>query len=303
MSVLAVALLVPASASAAATFEYSGPATTIARGKAIIFTVKTSGKATIRISGTPATNAKGLLTGATGTWLDVHPTQAAGGVLRWSAPKGFLVRNRPGSYWWQAYSGSTVGPVRKLTVTLPSGDRGRGKLYPHYGKRGHGSFYLSSANWPKSINGLRFQTVIRAAAKRWGLRALSWTTVKAGRHDGFNVAGFSTKVPKAALGQETEYSKHGKVIERDVLLSASANWNAGPGYPDLDQVDLESVLLHELGHFAGIRKHRSHCANSPMIVSLGTGEWWRGPKDHFLSGCSGQAASANQLFVRRVVKL
>jgi hypothetical protein len=40
-----------------------------------------------------------------------------------------------------------------------------------------------------------------------------------------------------------------------------------------------------------------------MILSLGTGEWWRGPKDHFLSGCSGQAASANQLFVRRVVKL
>jgi hypothetical protein len=193
--------------------------------------------------------------------------------------------------------------VRKLTVTLPAADRGRGKLYPHSGPHGHGSFYLSSANWPKSINGLRFQTVIRAAAQRWGLRALSWTTLKAGRHDGFNVAGFSTKVPKGALGQETEYAKHGKVIERDILLSATANWNAGPGYPDLDQVDLESVLLHELGHFAGVKKHRSHCANSPMIVSLGTGEWWRGPKDHFLSGCSGQAASANQLFVRRVVKL
>jgi hypothetical protein len=303
MSVLAVALALPATASAAATFQYSGPATTIARGKALKFTVQTTGKATIRISGTPATNTKGLLTGPTGTWVDVHPTQTAAGVLSWTAPKGFLISSRPGSYWWQAYSGSTVGPVRKLNVTLPSADRGRGKLYPRFGKRGHGSFYLSSANWPESINGLRFQAVIRTAAHRWGLRALSWTTLKAGRHDGFNVAGFSNKVPKGALGQETEYSKHGKVIERDILLRADADWNAGPGYPNLDQVDLESVLLHELGHFSGIKKHRSHCANSPMIVSLGSGEWWRGPKDHFLAGCSAQTSSANQLFRRRVVKL
>src|SRR4051794_16336323 len=108
MSVFSVALLVPASASAAATFEYSGPAATIARGKAVKFTVKTSVKATIRISGTPKTNAKGLLTGPTGTWLDVHPPQTAGGLLSWTAPSGFLVRSRPGSYWWQAYSGSTV---------------------------------------------------------------------------------------------------------------------------------------------------------------------------------------------------
>src|SRR5690242_11326652 len=127
MSVLALALLVPVSASAApTTFEYSGPAATIARGKAVKFTVKTSGKATIRISGTPNTNAKGLLTGPTGTWLDVHPSQTADGLLSWTAPSGFLVRSRPGSYWWQAYSGSTVGPVRKLTVTLPAADRGRG---------------------------------------------------------------------------------------------------------------------------------------------------------------------------------
>jgi len=304
MSVLAVALLAPASASAAATFQYSGPAANVARGKAVTFTVKTPGKATIRISGTPATNSKGLLTGPTGTWVDVTPTQTAAGVLSWSAPKGFLVSSRPGSYWWQAYSGATVGPVRKLTVTLPAAARGRGALYPRYGRRAHGSFYLSSANWPKSINGLRFQALIRTAAKRWGLRALSWTTLKAGRHDGFNVAGFSPKVPKGALGQETEYSKHGKVIERDIILSAGANWNAGPGYPALDQVDLESMLLHELGHFAGVKKHRSHCADTPMIVSLGNGEWWRGPKDHFLSSCSANAASSNQqLFVRRVVKL
>src|SRR6185437_7267755 len=117
------------------------------------------------------------------------------GVLSWTAPKGFLLRGRPGSYWWQAYSGTTVGPVRTLTVTLPSADRGRGKLYPRYAQRGHGSFYLSSANWPKAINGLRFQSLARTAAKRWGLRALRWTTLTAGKRDGFNVAGFSTKLP------------------------------------------------------------------------------------------------------------
>lgn len=295
----------PAAAHAETSYQYAGPRTTVRRGAPLTFSVRTSAPAVIRISGTPTTNADGLLTGPEGTWVDEHPTVGSDGVLTWTAPRSFLLRTRPGTYWWQAYAGDSVGPVRKLTVTLPRADRGRGPLYPRYGHRGHASFYLSSANWPAGLSGLRFQSVIRAAAARWGLRALRWTSLKAGRRDGFNVAGFSRRMPAGALGLETDYAKHGKIVEQDLALRADVDWNAGPGYPNLGQVDLQSVLLHELGHMAGVKRHRKRCTDSPMIESLGTGEWWRGPKDHFFAGCSATASGAagGGLFIRRVVRL
>jgi hypothetical protein len=96
-----------------------------------------------------------------------------------------------------------------------------------------------------------------------------------------------------------------RVVERDLALSADENWSAGPDYPALDEIDLESVLIHELGHMAGNRKHRRTCSNSPMIEALGEGEWWRGARDHWFADCSGgkaQAARAGKL-VHRVVKI
>jgi hypothetical protein len=304
---LIASLALPAAAHGEASFEYAGPAAKIARGAGLTFTVKTSSAAVIRIAGTPATDADGLLSGPKGTWVDEHPTVTADGTLTWTAPKSFLVRTRPGTYWWQAYTKDGAGPIRRLIVTLPAADRGRGPLYPRYAKRAHASFYLSSANWPAGLDGLRFQSIIRSAAARWGLHALRWTTLKAGRRDGFNVAGFSKKMPSGALGLETDYAKHGKVVEQDLTLRAGAAWNAGPGYPDLDQVDLQSVLLHELGHMAGVKKHQKRCTNSPMIESLGSGEWWRGPKDYFFAGCKATASAASAagggLFIRRVVNL
>src|SRR5205823_3495247 len=84
-------------------------------------------------------------------------------------------------------------------------------------------------NWPAGVDGLRFQALARTAAKRWGLRALTWTSLKAGRRDGFDVAGFSSRLPAGALGVETDYASKGRVVERDLALRADANWNAGPG--------------------------------------------------------------------------
>jgi hypothetical protein len=285
IGLLLASLLAPAGASAQTSFEYAGPGASLPRGAALTFKVRASVNAKIRISGSPATNARGLLMGAKGTWVDERPSVDADGVLTWKAPKGFLARKRPGTYWWQAYAGDDIGPVRTLSVTLPAADRGRGPLFPRYGKRGHGSFYLSSAKWPKTLDGLRFQAVVKTAAKRWGLKALTWTSLAAGKRDGFSVVGFSNKLPAGALGLETDYRKHGKVVERDIQLRADADWNAGPGYPTLDQVDLQSVLVHELGHMAGVKKHQKRCTNSPMVEALGAGEWWRGPSDYFFGDC------------------
>jgi hypothetical protein len=44
-----------------------------------------------------------------------------------------------------------------------------------------------------------------------------------------------------------------------------------------------------------------------MVVALGAGEWWRGPRDHWFGQCSGAvaaaatAASAPGLLAHRVV--
>src|SRR5262249_30181790 len=89
----------------------------------------------------------------------------------------------------------------------------------------------------------------------------------------------------------------GRVIEQDLALNPAEDWAAGPGYPGLSQIDLESVLLHELGHMAGNKRHRAVCANSPMIAALGAGEWWRGARDHWFDQCSGVVVAA--VFVSR----
>ena len=106
------------------------------------------------------------------------------------------------------------------------------------------------------------------------------------------------------LGVQTDYVKRGKVVESDLALNAERDWNAGPDYPALDQVDLESVVLHELGHMAGNKKHRARCTNSPMIEALGAGEWWRGARDKWFGTCAGSARPVGRkTFVHRGVRV
>ena len=61
-------------------------------------------------------------------------------------------------------------------------------------------------------------------------------------------------------------------------------------YPDDNHIDLESVVLHELGHMAGNRHHQPRCTNSPMVESLGRGEWWHTPQDWFERTCGSVSA-------------
>jgi hypothetical protein len=94
------------------------------------------------------------------------------------------------------------------------------------------------------------------------------------------------------------------VIGRDLALRAGETWAAGPSYPGLSEIDLESVLLHELGHMAGNKQHQSRFANSPLDEVLGAGEWWRGTRDQWFGACAtASAASAlqRQRFVHRTV--
>ena len=75
-------------------------------------------------------------------------------------------------------------------------------------------------------------------------------------------------------------------VERDLILRADLPWQPGPAYPDRLQIDLETVLLHEFGHFAGNHRHVGRgCRDTPMIIGLARGEWWRSPGSFSFRGC------------------
>jgi hypothetical protein len=312
-------LALPATAAAQTPLpplEYAAPVASISRGAPLTFAVRTAapnGTVVVRVSANEDVDADGLLTGPDGTWLDETATQATADLAVWSVPANSVLRRRPGHYYWQAYltadaangAEEPIGPVQELTVTLPYADKGRGKLFPKYGHRGAKKrFYLSSAGFPDGVDGKRFQKVVKTAASRWGLKALRWTSAVAGVQDGFNVAGFSSRLDAGTLGLQTDYIRGGKVVESDLALNANENWNAGPDYPALDQVDLESVVLHELGHMAGNKKHRARCTNSPMIEAMAAGEWWRGTRDKWFGDCGASASSVGRkTFVHRVIRI
>ncbi len=319
VSVAVIALLAsPAAAGAQAPtplppLEYAGPTASIARGAPLTFAVRTSapaGSLVVRVSGSNTVDAQGMLSGPDGTWLDETATPAAADLQVWTVPATSILRKRPGHYFWQAYvngdaaqsAAAPVGPVQALDVTLPQADRGTGKLYPRWGRPGSARFALSSSNLPAAVTAARFELVARTAAARWGLRAQGWTDAVAGVRDGRSVAGFSDDLPEDVLGLETDFIRQGAIVERDLALRAGENWNAGPQYPALDQIDMESVLLHELGHMAGNRRHRPQCANSPMVEALGAGEWWRGAHDHWFGSCARTVSSAAAI-VRRLIRV
>jgi hypothetical protein len=263
----------------------------------------------VRVSGAGDVDEQGLLTGPKGSWLDEPATQATPDLQIWSVPRSSLLRQRPGRYYWQAYvstggADAPIGPVQELVVTLPASERGHGKLYPRFGRRGRVAFAVSSAGVPVTIDSVNFKKLVRATATRWGLNARGWSRRVAGVQDGHSVAGFSSDVPSGVLGVQTDFMRNGKIVERDLALRADENWSAGPEYPGLDQIDLESVLLHELGHMAGTKKHTARCANSPMDEALGAGEWWRGARDKWYGTCSsGARASSLRTLVHRVVRV
>src|SRR4051794_27382271 len=201
-----VLLALPGTAAAQAPLpplEYAAPVASISRGAPLTFAVRTTapdGTVVVRVSGHDDVDDEGLLTGADGTWLDETAKQATADLAVWSVPANSVLRRRPGHYYWQAYlTGAPatgveqpIGPVQQLTVRLPYAEKGRGALFPKYGRRGsEKSFYLSSAGFPATVTGPRFQKVAKTAAARWGLKAGRWTSLEAGVEDGFNVAGFS----------------------------------------------------------------------------------------------------------------
>ena len=152
---------------------------------------------------------------------------------------------------------------------------------------------VSTANLPPGVSAARFVALVRATAARWGLPYAGTTRAAVRLGDGRNTVGFARDVPRPALGvtdvDRIAYLRAGRVVarrivEQDTRFAYDAPWDPGPALPDDRHFDLETVIVHELGHYAGNR-HVRNCRDSPMWVALSPGEWWHSPTDWFQHGC------------------
>lgn len=293
--------------------SYVSPAagTTVERGASVEFSVRAKpGSAVFIVVATlPLTDPGGRLF-SFGYFGGLARASAGDPTLyRWEPPASVSLRRRPGDFYWQARvfdvgGNVTYGPVRSLHVAIPSSWKRRGPIPGWIGRHGTARFFVSRVDVPVSIGQGAFYRLVARSARRWGLRAVGWTNRVPGRADNVSVLGFR-ELPQSVLGLELE--RHARVfarrtgsrarayvgrvvMERDVIIGLGVPWMKHAEYPSDSQLDLESVVLHELGHMAGNRHHEPRCTNSPLVESLGTGEWWHTPQDWYERTCAGSSA-------------
>jgi len=101
-----------------------------------------------------------------------------------------------------------------------------------------------------------FDTWVCETGINWSLG--NSTAVDEAELDEINIVRFDvgSELPAGVLGRTTSYwagcvqgaTLNWFVTELDVVFNDSTNWNFGPGLPNANQVDFESVSVHELGH-------------------------------------------------------
>jgi hypothetical protein len=213
-------------------------------------------------------------------------------------------------------------PAPAPVPTAPPG--GHTDLIPSWiGRQAAGrDYYANETVGPSYIYADRFVALVKRSASRWG--AVSYGATEnapcGAAPDGENVVGFSYALPSGVLGLSCVAAKRkyrrgrlrcrtvhrngrkhrvchrGKrrgagwrIIDDDVAINALFSWQEGPYYPNASQYDLETTLLHELGHFSGNPRHVYGCEDSPLRDTLDTGEWWRAPNDWARWGCASTA--------------
>jgi hypothetical protein len=211
--------------------------------------------------------------------------------------------DRPGTYYWQvirtgADGSCTATQIRRLVLTsaVPTPPDLAGlsnePIPRSIGSSNGASFVIRTGGIPPGVTRGRFLALVRNAARRWRLHSRGAFPGRARFGNGRSEVGFDTaEVPRAALAVTIVGRRRANgTRERDLLLRADLPWEQGPEHPSRARVDLETVLLHEFGHVAGNPRHVPRgCRNTPMVVGLATGEWWRSTTDFSYRACN-QAA-------------
>jgi hypothetical protein len=209
----------------------------------------------------------------------------------------------PGTYWWQVSrepgdGTCTATEARRLVLTAATGAGPDVGVLPvlsteriprRIGSSNGATFVIRTAGVPQGVSKARFLRLVRNSARRWRLHSAGTRPGRAVFGNGRSEVGFSNvQVPRQALGV-TIFGRRNSSgrRERDLILRADIPWEDGPEHPTRRRIDLETVILHELGHMAGNRFHVPRaCSNTPMVIGLAGGEWWRSTADFSYRACN-----------------
>jgi hypothetical protein len=205
----------------------------------------------------------------------------------------------PGTYFWQvirtdADGSCTATAPRRLVLTaaLPARPElaglSRERIPGRIGSSNGTTFSIRMGGIPAGVSHARVLALVRNSGRRWRLHSAGRLPGRPRFGNGRSEVGFSTsQVPRQALAVTIIGRRRGGGLERDLILRADIPWQQGPDHPTRAQIDLETVLLHEFGHVAGNRFHAPRgCRDTPMVVGLATGEWWRSTGDFSYRACT-----------------
>ena len=183
------------------------------------------------------------------------------------------------------------------------------------GTSNHALLVLALGEGSPSVSRSRLIALVRNSARRWRLDARGPVKRVPRLGDGHDDVGFAAAlVSEGALGTTTMLRQNDvrvrrvcaaagcrttrtpvgtRIVERDLALLPDVPWAQGPAHPTDEEYDLETVVLHELGHWAGNLRHTPvGCHDTPMVKGLGPGEWWRSPSDWHYDACGPARARA-----------
>ncbi|HEY8584681.1 MAG TPA: hypothetical protein VIL49_17095 [Capillimicrobium sp.] len=189
----------------------------------------------------------------------------------------------------------TVPPLAGVTAAPPLAPDA---IPASIGHQGRAAFRVSLAGVPAGVDPARFAELAARSGARWGLRFLGETTRQPLVSDRVNTVGFTAATDPGALGVQRDVVQsrrsratgrlvREKILDQDLALAVDVAWQQGPDHPSALQFDLETVLIHELGHLAGNKEHAPLCSNTPLVPSAAPGEWWRSTEDYSWTGCGG----------------
>jgi len=207
--------------------------------------------------------------------------------------------DRAGTYYWQVVRTGADGScaateVRTLTVAsaVPAQPELAGlsteRIPRRIGSSNDATFRIRTGGLPPTVARTRFLAIVRNSARRWRLHSAGTLPGRPVFGNGRSEVGFSTaQVPRQALAVTIVGRGRNGRRERDLILRADLPWDQGPLHPTRAQIDLETVILHEMGHVAGNPRHVPRgCTDTPMVVGLATGEWWRSSTDFSYRACN-----------------
>jgi hypothetical protein len=306
---------------------------TVPAGAALTFTARGQGALVVRVARSPAViDACGAIA-EDGGRLDGTPSPADPSLVQFTAPAGiaagewFWQVGNPtecsaGPVRRITADGSSAAPTTPGTPaaaptpaagTLPK--LSRAPIPSRIGTSNHALLVLALGEGAPSVSRSRFVELVRNGARRWRLDPRGPVKRVPRVGDAHSDVGFAAAlVSQGALGTTTLLRRNyvrvrrvcaasgcrmtrtpagSRVVERDLALLPDVPWAQGPAHPGADEYDLETVVLHELGHWAGNLRHTPvGCHDTPMVSGLGPGEWWRSPGDWRYDACDGGRARA-----------